>query len=455
MKTGRIPFDIVTYSSHTYFPSLDLLFFFLQRLLDLSSRNSVYLIFLFQMCLLSCISLFTWEKLQEKIKGVRSKVLFALALYSLVIPSFPIFPLEPAYDFVGFALFFLVLTHVVLYDHHAGFDKVNVIILVLYLGVVIAAPRAIILIVIITFAYYLLAKGRNIIFAVLSIIGVTYFSFIAVSYILALGQYDKNAMAGLGVFLSDLISGHFSKTLIPGGFPSVQTSLDVRLLSLSYIFIVIIALLSSVIPRFRGSSSFKAVGYSVLLLLFIFAFSYVGGSLLPSSAISDIRLITLIGLLVRILPYQFANNAFADEKILTNKVFALFVVGLLIASSYGMIVVYPKSSHDPLNVIEDPRVTGTNQYPITVMYISQRSRNGTVLSGDYYATMQLAPAFSGLSESSGYVLTNTNMLLIMNQIGPENGSLYFPRYLYSQTLVHALGTYDLVFRAGNVDVFSS
>jgi len=108
--------------------------------------------------------------------------------------------------------------------------------------------------------------------------------------------------------------------------------------------------------------------------------TYIGSSVMSEVPFSDIRTIVLI------FPSTLLLFSFASKTLLVNltgkRVILAMVLALLLMSSLRIVYnVYPKSVHDPINVVEDGRLGSTSVY-IVEGFVNKYYKTGGII-GDY------------------------------------------------------------------------
>jgi hypothetical protein len=335
--------------------------------------------------------------------------------------------------------------------HTAAFSVVCVLLTVL---ITLGDPTSCILLVIPFFMLFSIVTRRWS-FLTYAIIPLAYINFSATTYSRLLVTYASYAWRGLVDFFESILGFELPARIAPWGRSSLLITQDVLMTSLTFVALIVFSCLLLGIfvyfSRTKGNIYRTPHLFSAsLCLLFVLAISmgtYVGASVMPEVAFSDIRTIALITLPILCLSF-FASRDLLFE-IAKHKTLLFILVALLLLASFRNISnVYPKSMFDPINAVEDIRVS-----PLSIHYVDSflgTHENGTVLAFDYKTVSQIVSSESFVKSIIQSAIPPSSQV-VFNLKGLEYGSLYTSDEAYSEAL-DLVNKRNVIYSSGDIVV---
>ena len=150
-----------------------------------------------------------------------------------------------------------------------------------------------------------------------------------------------------------------------------------------------------------------------------------------------------------ILPLIFTSKKFL-QVINTKKILLLLIVFLMFFSSMRIIYnIYPQAIADPINAIEDSRMTKTNIGSFMNNYYDKLAGGKIVIDRTQISRSQDAYTTKFLSTNSLSSIYDSDTLLIFNIHGLLYGSIYIPENTYFEAYNFSLGG-NLLYNNGEI-----
>jgi hypothetical protein len=244
--------------------------------------------------------------------------------------------------------------------------------LILATGVALGSTDGTLLLVPIFIFLSLTSKNKAVL--VYGVVPLAYFVFAGYTYVSRLRAYSTYALDGLWQFFGKIVRGEPWESVIPWERASLLSREDafagsVFYLSLMILSIVVAAMATYALMKESGVATDKGISRAYLLsvtaclwLWFVVgSIAYVGTSIKPEVSFSDIRTIGIV-IMSWCLPFVFISRKFLAMVTRKRILLVLIVAMMLVACLRTPYQVYPKSSHDSVNALEDARLGQTSIY---------------------------------------------------------------------------------------------
>jgi hypothetical protein len=380
-------------------------------------------------------------------KGIASSLMPGITVFSLI--SF-------AYSQrteIGISLMLLLLSLL----FAGGFSRRRVVnVLLLVIGITFGSTTSMFVIVPFFFLFALLNQRKSSL--IYGMIPLSYLFFVGYSYLLSIRSYTTTSFTGLISFIQEIATGKLPQRVLPWQRSQLPSVGDTYVTSLAYIsllavsgLILLIGLTAWRKKRISVKNYQKTLYQAALiagLLLFAFAIvAYIGASVEPESTSSDIRTIAIV-LVTLLLPFLLVSKEIS-ATISAKWFLSIFVIGLLIFASFRTFYEpYPKSVHDPVNVVEDDRV---DSFSISNVgnFLSKFSTSGSIVFD--FKTSRIADSIvNGTSRSSLLTLTvGPASLVVFDSNGLKLGSLYTSPEAYMEAN-NLTSSQNLIYNDGSV-----
>jgi hypothetical protein len=366
-STGFISFG----SSHSYFFQTSYLMHLMSSLFGMPPLMAVYGMLVIFIFLMALIGFYVLEILRNRTAAKP----FAMSLVAFFVVSSATMEVASGSFYRDLGLAFLLL-FVCFYLAKprvttAEFLLTSVFVIGVTLGSPIAATILILFFSVLSVFSYQRARA-NLFYA---LIPLSYMVFVAQEYVLRLGKYTRFGFSGLMDFLLAIFGGHVPERVIPWERATLSFRLDTFLGSSSYLSLLLLAMLIvlSTLLLLRHNKPdrksggcramderalLKAFCVYLLVVLVIFGVTYIGTSTRSETPFSDIRTIALF-FLTAMLPFAFLHQELLNILFSKKALLAILAALILLASFRMVFSVYPKSGLDPINAVEDFRLSQT------------------------------------------------------------------------------------------------
>ncbi|WP_406678449.1 hypothetical protein [Moorella sp. ACPs] len=414
-EVGRIFYS----NAHSYFFSSPYLIYMVHKLTGLNYINSKDALVFLVLVFISCMGIYFYRTLQGN-----DKIFVKIASATLISFSFTISP-SLGYREMGTFLFLLAMIYWL--KHYNKGIKDILCFIILVAGASIGSSMSCILAIFIFGIITILNRKAN----PYLIISSSWMIYAGYLYLMYLKSYIYSAWSGIYDFVKSLLKFHFEERVIPFARTTVWLPIDTFFLSISYIatIILVILCLYCYIKSIQKNKNLNPISMAVFLtsifLLLIGTGTYIGASVMPEKTFSDIRTIAISFLFI-ILPLLFI--AIISE--IRGKLIYIFIIILLIASSRSLFVVYPKSAQDPINVLEDIRVSDENTVRV-VDFIKTKVSPDKQIYSDYKIGLFLGALLS-TSKLCIYYSYPYGSIIAYNKMGRQFESLYIKKDIYNR-----------------------
>ncbi|OIQ58996.1 hypothetical protein [Neomoorella thermoacetica] len=408
-------------NAHSYFFSLPYLIYIVHKLMNLNYIHSKNVLMFFILLLISCMGVYFYRNFQDNDKGF-----VKIASAALISFSFTISP-GLGYREMGTLLFILAMIYWLKHSNGGTKDIIGFIILII--GASIGSPISCLIIIFVFGINWILTRKVNP-YVIISLSWMIYAGFLYLTY---LRSYIYSAWNGIYEFIDSLLNFRFEDRIIPFARTIVWLPIDTFFLSISYIasLMLVILCLFCYIKFIKNHQNLipKALFLSAIILLLIGTGTYVGASVMPEKTFSDIRTIAISFLFV-ILPLLFIV-IFPEVK---GKLTSVLVILFILASSRLFFDVYPKSIQDPINVLEDIRITGENTIK-TSYFIKDKviTPNNNHVFSDYKIGLLLGALLFN-SNFPTYSLYPDRSIISYNRMGIKFDSIYLKKDTYNKLI---------------------
>lgn len=381
---------------HSYFFLSPLILHFLYNVCGISALVSIYIILVVYCIFTALIGILILKAMRlrtgpdEKNKNTTSILSPIVAFYAV---SFAFSERGVKAGGLGhMPLLLMLLAMWFLFDRGFKSRRHAIIILLLVVGVTIGSTDGILLLT--SFFFLLSISGRTKTAIVYSFIPLSYMLYAGYSYTILLKKYATNVWEGSWEFVGKAIAGQPWERAIPWQRTISPTREDAFVTSVAYLSLMLLFFLVAFVSTFllvkgnrkneRDDSHMRACVWSIstcfCLMLVVATVTYIGVSIKPEVPSSDIRTIAIV-FPASLLPFLFTSKRLIT-KITAKKVLLAFVITLIIFGSLRSIYeVYPKSTHDSVNVVEDVRLGSTAIY-LAGNHINTHYRMGGIIA-DY------------------------------------------------------------------------
>ncbi|KON33099.1 hypothetical protein AC477_02030 [miscellaneous Crenarchaeota group-1 archaeon SG8-32-1] len=429
---------------------------FLRESMGLTFSQVFYITLLIQAIIIAFAGMFLYELLRKKFDGKEKGYAFYL-LPPLLAFSLISFACSERAD-IGLSLFLLLMC--VVYAKGLTSRGMVVVMLLLVLGITFSSSTAILIMIPFFFAYSIFSREPYWLF--LGLIPLSYVSFAGHSYLSKLEDYLVFTNQGIGEFLRQFFSGQISERLSPLGRVVLPIASDIRVTSMAYISLLIVALLISIsalfilfklgmLRKIKQNAFFVSVLFVTVIALVIAFAGYVGASVLADTTFSDIRTIAIV-FVTLLLPFLFLSKPFL-KNITKHRIVVFIIAALLVfASLRTFYEIYPISSSDPVNLVEDPRM---DAFAISNArdFLQNAQLEGSV-AFDYKTGIRIAHFLSEDLELMTFTteLPKTNYL-VFDMNGLEFGSLHTSEEVYEAAIMLSLNqSANVIYNDGAVMV---
>lgn len=438
----------ITFStSHSYFFQTSFLLYVISNVCNVSIVYASVIIIGLHIILMALVSLYIARIIMKNIAHQRLSWVPYLLTFSLFSSSNMMFT-NVGYRYLGSVLLLLLLFFY--YDKNCGKKPRRaffIVTLILTLGITIGDPTAALLMIpLFVFLSILRKNASGLLYA---IIPFSYMFYAATTYVFLIKSYAAFALEGFVEFFQEILALRFPERVVPWKRVISPTAGDAYLTSAAYVSLLflsaIVGLFSAVLwirrknerDGSRRNTLMKANCLGLLTMVAIGLVTYVGASVKPEVPFSDIRTIVLIFSSVLLL-FSFASKTLLTKLTKNRGVLAIILILLVLSSLRVVYNVYPKSSYDPINVVEDNRL-GSNSIYVVASFVNDYYRTGGII-GDYKVLNRIGQSLP-YSQYEKRWLNKTTLykpfaffpersILVFNIAGIEYASLYHPKEVY-------------------------
>jgi hypothetical protein len=357
---------------------------------------------------------------------------------------------------IGISLMLLLLCFLFVGNLSRG--KTLVVIL-LVIAITFGSATSMLVIIPFSFVFALLNERKPSL--VYGIIPLGYLVSAGSSYLISINSYNSSAITGLFYFFQEIVTGHFAQRVLPWQRSSLTTVGDTYITSLAYVSLVavcglvlLIGLLAwrnkRIVVKNYEKALYQAAVVVGILLFVIAVMAYIGASVEPESTSSDIRTIALV-LVTLLLPFLLVCRKISDS-LSGKRLLMILMLGLLIFASFRTFYeLYPKSIHDPINVVEDVRVNPFSVYAAGD-FLGKFTTNSSTIVFDYKTSGIAISLVNGTSRSSLFTLTvGSADMVVFDTNGLTLGSLYTSPQAYMEAMNQS-SSQNLIYNDGSVYV---
>jgi hypothetical protein len=387
--------SLVFASPHSFFPQTPILIWFIGVFCGLSSAQASFILIFFQITLTAFVSLYIFKIINFNVNGCGSTVLCGL-IALLATSSNMMLSIGLGYRDLGFLILLLLFCYLFHRGHRD--ERSSVMMLLLALGATLGSPLAALLMVPFFLLFSVFWKERTV--CVYALVPLSYMVYAAYSYTLSLKNYATFAWEGFKDFFIAIYTGNFPMRVTPWIRLTVPTKEDIYVASASYFSLLLLSLTVAVLltailmekGRRPGIKEKEALLSSTCLclwlMLIIAAATYLGASVKTEVSFSDIRTIVIV-FVSTMLSLAFTLKKFI-VKVAGNKYLLLTVIVLLLLSFLRLVYeTYPKSIFDPVNVVEDDRLSLISVHYVG-LHVLKFYRDGEIVI-DYKTSIKLWP----------------------------------------------------------------
>jgi hypothetical protein len=437
---------IVLTSAHSYFFQTPFLVYIIGRICGISPVYVSYIMIFCYIALIALVGLYILKITKMNVDSPRLALIPALLAF-FMISSNSMLSLYIGYRDIGLSMLLLLMCYLFHRGHKRKIDPV--VILLLIFGATLGSPIAALLMILFFSLFSVLWRRQTLGFYAL--VPLSYMIYAGYSYTLSLKRYATFAWEGFMDFFKEILSGKLPERVTPWERLTNPTREDIYVASATYLSLlllsVIVATLLTLIwmqemhrvERNEKGALLRSTCLCLWFALAVVVVAYVGASVKPEVPFSDIRTIVVI-FISALLPFAFALRQFFT-KISANKFLLLLTIGLLALSSLRTVYeTYPKSIYDPINVVEDDRLSSMSVYYVG-RYIQNFYTEGAIVI-DYKTDIKIWPRLSSesyekrlLSESaliSPSARFLTKRIIVFDINGLRYPSLYIPLDVYKQ-----------------------
>ncbi|MEM3550308.1 MAG: hypothetical protein QXN87_05375 [Candidatus Bathyarchaeia archaeon] len=359
MEAERLVFA----SPHSFFPQTSLLIWFIGAFCGISSAQASFILIFFQIILAALVSVYIFNIINFNVNSFRSRILFGLIAF-LATSSNMMFSIGVGYRDLGLLMLLLLFCYLFHRGHRCRLD--SVVMLLLALGATLGSPLAALIMIQFFSLFSVLWEERTVF--VYALLPLSYMVYAACSYTISLKNYANFAWEGFKDFFIAICSGNLPARVSPWERLTVPTKEDIYVASLSYFSLLLLSLtvtvLLTAILMEKGQRSkskekealLSATCLCLWLMLILTAATYLGASVKNEVSFSDIRTIVIL-FVSTMLSFAFTLKRLI-EKVSGKKYLMLTVTVLLLLSFLRLVYEnYPKSIFDPVNVVEDDRLS--------------------------------------------------------------------------------------------------
>jgi hypothetical protein len=365
-STGFISYE----AAHSHFFQTSYIMHVISGIFGIPPLTTVYVMLLIFIVLIASIGTYISEILRKKVnvKPFASSLItfFAASSCTMIVND------ASFYRDLGFAILLLFLCFYMAKPRTTR--AVFLLEAMFVVGISLGSPVAAIILVLF-FSVLSLFKYRSLQSLFLAIIPLSYLIFVGQEYVSRLGKYAIFSFGGLLEFLDAIFGGNIPQRVIPWRRTTLSAPLDTFLNSASYVSLLLLTMLTVVSILFllrhneldRKSGRDKPEGTRALLktfsvylfiILAVYGVTYIGASTTLEEPFSDIRTIALF-FLIAVLPFAFLRRDLLEMLFSKKALFAVLTALMLLASFRMVFSVYPKSVFDPINAVEDTRLSQT------------------------------------------------------------------------------------------------
>jgi len=404
-ELGRLTFG----SAHSYFFGPYLVLYVLQSLAGLSAVAALYFsLFVYGIltALVATLVLRVIWRMTERTENSSAVQSVLAGCVAFAVVSF-MYSARSAIR-AGFPqLYGLVVLLAVFFAIGRGLTRPSNVIIELFLivGLTLGSADGILLVVPFFLLFSVVRRKGGLAFA---LIPLAYMVYAAYSYVSSLAFYWAFAWGGLSEFIGEVLSNELSARIFPWGRVISVTREDAFVGSVTYVSFMLLCLSVALVSTFislryrKGreednpdvSAGVRSSSICLWLMLVVAGVSYVGASIRPETFSSDIRTIAIV-LPSLLLLIPFMSTRFIASISAKNALVAVMIILIVLGSLRGIYEVYPKSAHDPINVIEDGRLGSTTVFA-AAKYIRTYGE-ATKIVGDY-KLLNLAGALLGSAQ---------------------------------------------------------
>lgn len=444
---------IVYSTAHSYFPQTSLVLHTLSEICGLSPTHGIFIIIAIFILFSIAIGIYLVKIITQT---YTKKTFFMSAIIAFSFMSnTPLLSLNIGYRWIGLLMTSLLLCYV--FKRGLGNRSDAAIALLLVSGITLGSPVALLLIVPFFLFFSLFERHRTKL--VYASIPISYMIHSGYSYTLSLMNYTRFSWEGFVDFFDHIFRWEIPQRITPFGRTTLSIKEDLYITSAAYLSLLLLSFIVTLILTYdlakeRSARRKDAIAYvicgSMWLALMVVPVTYVGASIKPEASFSDIRTILMI-LVASLLPFIFMSRKLV-ARINAHKFFLVFTICLLVLSSFRTIYeAYPKSVHDPINVVEDPRLD-----PMSIDYVGRFLKSfviGKTITFDYKTGLRTALYLASEGyETSVFISTLTpSEVIVIDTHGLEFDSIYSSSEIYVEAYNLSL-TRNVIYNSGGVIV---
>jgi len=429
-------------SHHSYFLQTPYLVHVISTVFGIPPSIALYGIMFSYIALMTLIGMYILEILGKK--GIAKPFSSSLIAFFVVSSNTMIVEDASFYRDMGSSLLLLLFCYFIAKPRRTRRDFLLMSILVV--GATMGSPISS-LIMILFFSILALNKHQRLISLFYAIIPLSYLTFVAHKYVSFLRMYTIFSFRGLLEFFLEIFSGSIPERVVPWRRTISSIVQDAFVSSISYISLLLLAMLTAGSILFLLSrdklkrkkpeaSLLKTFSIYLWITLVIIVITYIGASIRAETTFSDIRTVATI-FLSGVLPFAFLSREFF-EKLFSKKALSAIIAILMVLASFRVLYqVYPKSVHDPINVVEDSRLSQTI-YDVG-HYVNAHFKGGYFVV-DFRMRIVMFSLFSSqqyeirlLNEQAlASALPYTTSVLVFHLNGVRYPSIYIPSEAYME-----------------------
>ena len=449
-KSGALTFT----SPHSFSFQSPLIFNLLSNISGISIEQVVYISLSSSVILVALIGTLILEIVKgafKNVKGIGSYVIPALIAFSVVSFAYS--------ERTELGLLLMLVLMCYLFNEGFTHRRKAISILILVLGITFGSATSIF--VMIPFFFLFAVFERRITRIVNGLIPLVYLINTGYSYMLSLRTYLAFSWEGFLDFLSEIMGGRLPERVVPWHRLTVPTIEDMYVTSVTYlsllflsVIVVMICLFILAKEPFDKRSDVNALFLAALVVLSlaigVALLSYIGASVKPETTFSDIRTITFVFIML-LLPFLFVFSKLLS-RITANKFMLTLIVALMILASLRTFYdLYPKSSYDPINSVEDNRIDPISVYPVGDFL--KTFKTGGSIAFDYKTARLSGASLPPESFQSGIFTLRLwpSSLVVFDINGLKLGSLYTTQQAYEEAYNLTL-TQNVIYNNGNITI---
>lgn len=439
-QQGHLVFD----ESHSYFFAPSLILYVLWKIFDIPAAMTIYVSLFLYGVLAALIAVMIGRAICRTGSYPKNRNAQALlaGVVAISVVSFAYSERLRILDGGGLTgLFFLVTILTVLLFAEGLKSRSHVMVmLVLVMGVALGSTDGVMFLVPLFLLLSLTSKDKTVI--LYGLMPLSYFVFAGYVYVTRLGVYSGYALDGFSQFLSSTIQGEPWGRILPWQRTSILSKEDAFVASVGYLSLILLSIVIAAIATYvlvkerktamdnRHSQAYLRSNTACLWLwLVASSIAYIGASIKPEVVFSDIRTIAIVLMSWCLVPMFLSKAVVArmtSKRILLVLVLAMMIVACL-RTPYQ---VYPKSSHDSVNALEDPRLSQASIYAAgrhVVIYYDVVS-----VVEDYKAEVRMGSMVpeSRLLDDTAFSKPQVGSILVFSKAGINYPSPWHSRELY-------------------------